>query len=1035
VVGTTKRLALFFGSALVVAAAVLGVTARTNSPQFSQQGPKLVGTDAVGNSGQGVSVSLSADGDTALIGGLWDNNQAGAAWVWTRTAGAWSQQGPKLVGSGAVGGLFQVNQGVSVSLSADGNTALVGGDGDNGSGAAWVWTRNAGVWTQQGPKLVGSGGVGQSQRGRSVSLSADGNTALVGGISDNGGAGAVWVWTRSGGAWTQQGPKLVGSGATVGGATQGWSVSLSADGNTALVGGISDNNGAGAVWVWTRSSGVWTQQGNKLVGSGAAGNAQQGWSVSLSADGNTAIVGGLSDNSSGNGQVGAIWVWVRVGGVWTQQGPKLVGSGGVGISCQGASVSLSADGNTAIVGGECDNGFSGAAWVWTRSAGVWSQQGTKLLGGGAVGNAEQGTSIALSGDSTTAIVGGIGDNSSGGLSAGAAWVFTNGPANGSISVVTNLAAATFSITGPNNYSGNGASFTINSAPPGTYTITYNPVNCWATPPPETQTLAAGGTLTFTGGVYNGQATISVSVAPAGATSATFAISPPVTGMPTNGNYPRVQNNVWPQPYTVTFSPVAGFVTPAAQTMTADASCKIGFSGVYTPTVSSGTANLSVSTNIATGAFFQIDKINVGHPLVSLPPTQVPAGTYVIQYLPMAGYYPPTTQTVTLAPGDSVSLQGKYRRLFLVSFTGFDNAPHPSQCFLGLTGSGITYDPSQWQIGAGMTQLLGELNGSIFKAGLSSASLSLARPGVHSSAFTFYSTDAGGEQNGNACAAPSDDLATPFDESRGDHREAWNWLATQNPPLTADDFVAVVGHSYGGHRAKLFVEQLQRAGISTDLLVTVDPIDWGLCNVNDLPLSSFSGACVQYLDPGIVISNSPAKVVISYFQTIGVFLGPVTYPLMGYVVPNAATTKQIFDSHGDIDDDVLVHEGIVDALASLVKGPVVTAAVGTSGVGAAGVGGTPTRTGTTLNYPVIVRVAGSGTATGVVITSATLNGVSASNLAQLPGLGDLAAGQTSGQVNLVFPGTAAAKGATAVLTISGTYSYGQPFTNSARVIVP
>ncbi len=61
--------------------------------------------------------------------------------------------------------------------------------------------------------------------------------------------------------FTQQGPKLVGSGAVNGssGANQGGSVALSADGNTAIVGGYGDNNGAGAAWVFTRSGGVWTQ--------------------------------------------------------------------------------------------------------------------------------------------------------------------------------------------------------------------------------------------------------------------------------------------------------------------------------------------------------------------------------------------------------------------------------------------------------------------------------------------------------------------------------------------------------------------------------------------------------------------------------------------------------------------------------------------------------------------------------------------------------------------------------------------------------
>src|SRR5206468_1217058 len=104
---------------------------------------------------------------------------------------------------------------------------------------------------------------------------ADGNTAIVGGYNDNGTAGAAWVFTRSGGVWTQQGNKLVGSGAA-GPAQQGRSVALSGDGNVAIVGGNADNSGAGAVWVWSRSGGAWTPLGNKLVGAGAVGNASQG---------------------------------------------------------------------------------------------------------------------------------------------------------------------------------------------------------------------------------------------------------------------------------------------------------------------------------------------------------------------------------------------------------------------------------------------------------------------------------------------------------------------------------------------------------------------------------------------------------------------------------------------------------------------------------------------------------------------------------------------------------------------------------------
>jgi hypothetical protein len=403
--------------------------------QLSQQGPKLVGTGDVGKALQGYAVSLSADGNTAILGGYYDAGSTGAAWVFTRRNGLWDQQGEKLVGTGSV---YQPQLGYSVALSTDGNTALIGGHNDDYSrGATWVFTRSGGVWAQQGPKLVGSGAtVGYaSYQGTSVSLSADGNTAIEGGYGDNHRVGAVWVFTRSGGVWTQQGDKLVGTGAT-GVASQGISVAISADGNTALVGGSKDDSGRGAAWVLTRSGGTWRQQGGKLVGTGATGAAAQGTSVSLSPDGNTAIIGGPDDN----GSAGAAWIFTRSGTAWTQQGSKLIGTGAVGAANQGRSVSLSSDGNTAVIGGPYDNGFIGAARMFTRSGGEWTQQGLKLAGSRAVGQSYQSFSVALSGDAHTAIAGGWTDDNNN----GAAWVYStqqSGPTNPGISCWYNASGA------------------------------------------------------------------------------------------------------------------------------------------------------------------------------------------------------------------------------------------------------------------------------------------------------------------------------------------------------------------------------------------------------------------------------------------------------------------------------------------------------------------------------------------------------------------------------------------------------------------
>ncbi len=463
--------------------------ARPSLAEFRQQGEKLVGTGAIGVAQRGTSVSLSADGSTAIVGGNLDEGGAGAAWIMANVDGVWTQQGPKLVGADVVG---KAQQGLSVSISADGNTAIVGGPLDNdGLGAAWIWTRNAGVWTQEGPKLAGRVGVG-SRHGRSVAISADGNTVIVGGSVDGslsggatvwtrrggvwtqqgldltvpgadpneqlgtsvslsadgntaivGGVLGAWVWTRSGGVWTQQGSRLTGTGTEERygiKAGQGRSVSLSADGNTAIVGGPFDGptnpdvdypESGGAAWIWTRTAGVWTQQGPKLVGSGAVRHPQQGWSVTLSPDGDTAVVGGNYDDRhdppTGNRMhTGAVWIWSRSGGVWTQQAPKLVASGTKGFASQGASVSLSADGNTLLVGGNTDGvafGISGsligAAWVWTKIGGVWTQS-SKLVGTGAGDGVGQGVAVSLSADGNTAIVGGWRDNGD----IGAVWVWT-----------------------------------------------------------------------------------------------------------------------------------------------------------------------------------------------------------------------------------------------------------------------------------------------------------------------------------------------------------------------------------------------------------------------------------------------------------------------------------------------------------------------------------------------------------------------------------------------------------------------------------
>ncbi len=320
------------------------------------------------------------------------------------------QQGSKLT-AGDESGAGQF--GYSVALSADGGTALVGGPGDGGGvGAVWVFVRAGSTWTQQGSKLTGGEESGKGAFGSSVALSAEGSTALVGGPEDDG-IGAAWVFVRAGSTWTQQGPKLRHVGASV--KDIGFAVALSADGGTALVGGPGDGGGVGAVWVFVRAGSTWVQQGSKLTGGEESGSGFFGNGVALSGDGSTALIGGDGDS----GGAGAAWVFVRAGSTWVQQGSKLTGGEESGSGFFGCGVALSVDGSTALIGGDGDSGGAGAAWVFVRAGSTWTQQGPKLTRGGPSGEGAFGLAVALSGHGDTALIGG--PWASGGV--GAAWTF------------------------------------------------------------------------------------------------------------------------------------------------------------------------------------------------------------------------------------------------------------------------------------------------------------------------------------------------------------------------------------------------------------------------------------------------------------------------------------------------------------------------------------------------------------------------------------------------------------------------------------
>ena len=292
----------------------------------------------------GSAVALSADGSTPTVGALnessnatgIDGNQAdnsapgsGAVYVFTRAAGAWSQQA--YVKASNTGGFDQF--GGAVALAGDGNTLAigaygeasiansVGGDQANDSaanaGAVYLFTRNAGTWLQQA-YVKASNTDANDRFGQAVALSSDGNTlaaaaqneassarGIDGNQADNSAtnAGAVYLFSRAGGTWSQQ--AYVKASNTEIDDGFGVAIALSHDGNTLAVGATGEDGNAkgvggdqtdnseriaGAAYVFTRAANLWSQQAYVK-----ASNTERfdsfGAAVALSANGDTLAVG------------------------------------------------------------------------------------------------------------------------------------------------------------------------------------------------------------------------------------------------------------------------------------------------------------------------------------------------------------------------------------------------------------------------------------------------------------------------------------------------------------------------------------------------------------------------------------------------------------------------------------------------------------------------------------------------------------------------------------------------------------------------
>jgi hypothetical protein len=383
--------------------------------------PGYGGTSFGGGHG---SVALSADGNTALVG-AWTGPGSESAWVFTRSGSTWSEQAqlkPSLFGQ-------QEGYGLSVALSADGNTALVGGGSVGGRwGTPRVFLRSGSSWTEQAQlEGSGSGATMGSGFGDSVALSGDGNTALIGGPHEPPATqeGAAWVFTRSEGRWTRQGATMLrgtgeisAPGSASSQAEFGESVALSGDGQLALIGASGDNSSRGAAWVFERSGPGWIERG-KLIGADEVGAGRFGDSVALAGDGHIALIGGS----------GAAWSFERSANQWVQQGSKLMASDDMVANSGhfGWSVALSADAGTALIGGPAvGTTGTGAAWLFRRSGSSWSQA-QELTIAGETREGGFGSNVALSAEATTALISAPGEFTRLPAGGGAAWVFVGPP--------------------------------------------------------------------------------------------------------------------------------------------------------------------------------------------------------------------------------------------------------------------------------------------------------------------------------------------------------------------------------------------------------------------------------------------------------------------------------------------------------------------------------------------------------------------------------------------------------------------------------
>ena len=346
---------------------------------------------ALGQPSSGDSVALSANGNIALVGVPLAGSGRGLVHVFSRQGTTWTDQHEIQADSATPARRF----GAPVAVSADGSTAVVGA-----TGAAYIFKWDGTAWRQQ---VDFKSSVAPDRVGESVAISGDGSTVLVGASGMNGSVGAVTVLTGAPSWGTTQTLMSETPTSYARNGHFGWSLALSDDGSTALIGAPQVNQGDnqydGMAYLFHRSGTTWSQELARTVLADNRAARDFGWSVALSADGSTALVGSLlsTDGSGGTAYVykiqagTAAWSWQRLA--------LLRASDSAAHDNFGQAVALSADGSSALIGAPYAKDRAGAAYVFRG----WSQQ-AELIGAGLAQGSYFGAPVGLSRDGSIAVV-------------------------------------------------------------------------------------------------------------------------------------------------------------------------------------------------------------------------------------------------------------------------------------------------------------------------------------------------------------------------------------------------------------------------------------------------------------------------------------------------------------------------------------------------------------------------------------------------------------------------------------------------------